>query len=126
EALFQKILMEIDKVSQTIKNKLYLISDDLQAAYQALSTKDTLKNYLNEYLSVDKMFNGDEEVTLLAISCNLINISVKNDKMHIYVGYLGLKMHEMKNDISLNEAKLINILKTISDPTRFKILQILK
>lgn len=126
EELFNKLVKIIDEVSLIFEDNFYFIKDDVEEAYITISDDGYIKQYLKNFLKIDKILKGDEEVSLLISFYNQIALSDSNGDYKLSLGYLVLKFSKVINSLSINEDKLINRLKVISDPTRFKILQILK
>ncbi len=124
EKLFSEIIEGIKPIEEEIKNKIYIIESDLMNSINTLKNKKIIE--LNEIF--DFNFFKDEEyiITLCALFSNQLTMSkIENDNT-IYLGYLIYDMLVLKNKSGGEEKRVANILKILSEPTRFKILILLK
>ncbi|HHU56257.1 MAG TPA: winged helix-turn-helix transcriptional regulator, partial [Acholeplasmataceae bacterium] len=89
---------------------------------EKIKDKDYLVTNLNEILRSQHFKNNKFNINILIFPYNRLSIVDEN----IYIGYLVFELAILKKRYILDDQKLINALKAISDQTRFKVLKLLK
>lgn len=127
EKIFQELMEEVNQVARVIESKYDIIKDDIEKFIEKLKQMPDITNQINNLLGGSLLLNDDYSLHIMIFSYNQMTINnYDNAGYHVYLGYLLFKMMELKETNVYEEKRLLNMLKAISDPTRFKILKLLK
>lgn len=122
KTLFDEIHKLIDDISKVLEKYYYIIEEDINKFKEKIKDKDYLVTNLNEILRSQHFKNNKFNINILIFPYNRLSIVDEN----IYIGYLVFELAILKKRYILDDQKLINALKAISDQTRFKVLKLLK
>lgn len=127
EVIFQELMEEVNRVAHVIASKFDIIKDDIDKFYKKLKQMSNLTEQINNLLGSTLFLDDDYSLHIMIFSYNQMTINnYDNARYHVYLGYLLFKIMEIKETNIYEEKHLLNMLKAISDPTRFKILKLLK
>lgn len=124
KSLFDE-LIEIAKKNSSIFMKYYeFVKHDVEKAFEILSDEKNVKKIIDSYIK--NQYTGEEEVRLTITNYNVLNLSKFNGKIYINFGLYLKNLLEITNALDSDEENLLITLKSLSDPTRFKILKLIK
>lgn len=125
EKLFNEIKEIVNELAELYKKHYVHVKDDVESLLKDLDNPNTVTSILDDYFD-GKKYTGEEEVYLSITAYNHLNYTMLNEKRIIYFGlYLREIFSHVIKDRDKEEMAL-NAIKTISDPTRYKILKLLK
>ena len=125
EELFNKILECIYEASKIVEKYYYIVKPEVEELLDELHNTNTLEDTLRAYIE-DLNFNSELEISISIADYSYISHSViENKNRYIYLGYLALKLSNIIRNYENDEESALSKLKSLSDPTRYKILKIL-
>lgn len=122
--IYNEIMKGLKVIEEELKKFYYLIDGDVNNFIYELENKKVTD--LNDIFNSDFFKDEDYDVTVSAILYNRLSLTKIDVGNKIYIGYLIYDIIEAKEKSGEDEKKLASILKVLSEPTRFKILKLLK
>ncbi|MFA5543655.1 MAG: metalloregulator ArsR/SmtB family transcription factor, partial [Bacilli bacterium] len=124
ERIYNEIINYSKTIIETIQRNLFLIDNDLDNSMNILQKNSAINLGYNYQL--DFFNEPDLEVITCVVLSNQATLFKENDVTYAYVGYLLFDIIDAKERNQIDEAKIMEFLKLISDQTRMKILNLLK
>jgi len=123
EKLFSEIKEVINELIVVFKKHFWLVQNEFEKLFNNLQNKEFINEFLNNYFK-GKLYTG-EEVKISIVSYNQMYYSIFDGKR---VMLFGLYLNEIINftENKESEEEVLEILKSLSNPTRFKIIKLLK
>lgn len=123
--IYEAVMNEALKIEKIIKKYYYLVEGDIKKLIDYLHTID-LEAKINEVIKFKYFHNTDFSVSVSVFNFNSLYMQRHEDSLNVNLGYLIFTLKDIKELNTFEDKKVLNILKAISEPTRFKILRLLK
>lgn len=123
--IYETIINAALKIEKIIKKYYYLVEGDINKLIDYLQTID-LETKINDVIKFKYFQNTDFSVCVSVMNFNSLFLQRYENSLNVYLGYLVFTLKDIKELKALEDKKVLNILKAISEPTRFKILRLLK
>ena len=125
EAIYHLVMKEATRVEKIIKVNYHLIKNDIDNFHQQIDNINLIAS-LNELLQFDYFKSDDFLINISIFYYNQLLLNKEEDNLHIYLGYLIFILKDLKELNTLEDKRILSILKVISEPTRYKIIKLLK
>ena len=97
--LFNSLMEIVEVYANSIKKNYHYVSSEINDLIDEIQNNPSLINFINEYFNFDKVLR---------------------------IGFLSFALKDLINQNEMEDSKILSTLKTISDPTRAKILKLIK
>ena len=125
EEIYNSIINEAKIIEQVISKNYYLNKEDIDNFISYLQSID-LNAKLNEVLKFNMFKNDKYVITVSIFYYNQLFLNKENDYLYVYLGYLVYVLNDIKELNNYEDKRILSILKIISEPSRFKIIMLLK
>lgn len=127
EELFQDLMQDVEKVALIIKKHFSIIKDEYEYYFHKFVNDEKLIEKVNKILN-HNFFQGNETIKfqVMIFPYNYLSLKTFDNLYYINCGYLIFDLDDLKNKYVIDDKKVINTLKAISEASRFKILKLLK
>ena len=125
EDLYFEIMREVDKAAEVFEKYYHLVEHEVEELYKELLSEEQFKSIYKDYVKDNEIEFKDANVNISVSIYNYVVHNMINDKQYIYIGFLSLKLNNLIQEYNNDEEDALSALKSLSDPTRYKILKIL-
>ena len=124
--LFNSLMEIVEVYANSIKKNYHYVSSEINYLIDEIQNNPSLINFINEYFNFDKLYFEINEVKIMISLYNTISARVINDNKVLRIGFLSFALKDLINQNEIEDSQILSTLKTISDPTRAKILKLIK
>lgn len=126
EELFLEIMECVEKSAVIYQKYYHFVEEEVMEFYNIIQDTDTLPTLLNDFFKGEGIYqNSTTEINISISDYSYIFHKTMDNKRYIYVGYLVFKFTNLIKNKNNDEEEALNVIKSLSDSTRYKILKIL-
>lgn len=125
EKLSERLMAYVNPLSYHIEKHYPLIETQIQSMHVQITKEKPLYLRLNDILHSDYFKENNFKLVFTIFHFNRL-IVLDFEGKYVYLGFLLFQMNQMKIESIQEENKILNALKVIADPSRFKILKLLQ
>lgn len=116
----------LDEGAKILKKYYYLVQNEYEKSVTQIQSNPQIIEKINQTLHSKQLIQDNCDIYVSLFQFNRLSVIMQDDLQYVHIGYLFYLLVELKKQYIVIDQTVLNRLKVIADPSRFKILQLLK
>lgn len=116
----------VDKCVPACKRHFHIIEDDYMDAWSLLNEVPDVFDIFDSFVNLKNTCRQKSNIYVSVFGFNSLRVELKSDVEFFILGMYFLKLYDMREKNKVSDESMVSALKALSDPTRIKIIRLLK